>query len=702
VIGRIVAVGIVILGAMAMLAADVPEHPRDIGLTERATTRLAQIDVTVSGGREAIEGLAAADFEVRLGDKLIPDVVVDDLCVMPSPARPEPAAETQAPAPPSQKTQPQKMATATYLLYFEMAHLTQSGRQGSIASAREMLPKLLAGGGRAMIVASAAELKTVVPLTSDLAQLDAALAGMIDDQTTFDTYAATEEIRLSDVVHEMDRSVQLALALARRYAADERWRQERDLRRVSMVLGRLAELDPPKAVLYFSDTMRQNAGEHYLSFFAGSTLTDTNGKPGADAGAILLDASTGALPLDKVVNEAAGLGIRFYTVEGQGMTGSGSPIQARSSASNGGGGNGGNQASPVINSQRIRDSQGTMLSLAAETGGRAFLNGVSPARMASTILGDMSCLYLLSFDPKGFPQDKPLAVSVVVKRPKVKTAVRGRLVIQSESTRMTGRVLSAFATPTAESLANAGGLHVGLIPIAYDDGIFKARVQVALGGSAIPVTTWDVGASVVSKGVVWQDGSGRIQVGVPNVPVVFEKDMDFAPGDYDLVAVAHEVTTDTLVSKEVHGKWPKIDAELASLGPIAVSQPRAGGFLRNGLKQTEGPLVLAEDEPLRADVPTAVIALVCRAKDQKRPLKVVRTLIGETATPVGTTELDLSTDRCAQVVDLIPPKMLGAGRYRFVVTVSSDGNELTRGERSLTLPEPPPAPSPAPPVGGSS
>jgi hypothetical protein len=101
-------------------------------------------------------------------------------------------------------------------------------------------------------------------------------------------------------------------------------------------------------------------------------------------------------------------------------------------------------------------------------------------------------------------------------------------------------------------------------------------------------------------------------------------------------------------------------------------------------------------------MPTAVIALVCRAKDQKRPLRVVRTLIGETETPVGTTQLDLSTDRCAQVVDLIPPKMLGAGRYRFVVTVSSDGNELTRGERSLTLPEPPPAPSPAPPAGGSS
>ena len=98
-------------------------------------------------------------------------------------------------------------------------------------------------------------------------------------------------------------------------------------------------------------------------------------------------------------------------------------------------------------------------------------------------------------------------------------------------------------------------------------------------------------------------------------------------------------------------------------------------------------MIVAEDEPVRADAPTAVIVLVCRAKDQKKPLQVARTLFGEAETPVGTTELDLSQERCAQVVDLIPPKMLGAGRYRFIVTVSSDGKELTRGERAILVPE---------------
>jgi VWFA-related protein len=673
------------------LTAEAPEQPKDVGLTERASTRLAQLDVTVTGAQGAIEGLTAADFEVRLNDKLIPNIIVDDLCVAHRVVEPAVPPESAAGAPAPAAAPAPKASASTYLFYFDMTHLTQSGRQDSIAAAREMLPKLLAGGNRAMIVASAAEMKTVVPLTTDVPRLEAALAGMVGDVTTFDPYAATEGIRRAEIMHELERGVDFATARARQYAAEERWRQERDLRRLGMVLGLLTDFDAPKAVLYFADTMRQNAGEHYLSFFSGSTLSDANGKPQADAGAIRADAATGVLPLDAVINEAAALGIRFYTIEGQGITGESLTIESQISASTIGGGLGGNQPSATANSQGLRDAQGTLVSLASETGGRSFLNGVSPARISAQILGDMSCLYLISFDPKGFAQDKPLAVAVAVKQPKVKLSVRGRLVIQSDAVRVTGRVLSAFASPEAGTNPGNDALRVGVIPVGYENGEFKARVQISVAGSRVPSTTWDIGASLVCRGVVRQDGSGQIQVTLPNTPVVYEQDMDFAPGDYDLVAVAHEAATDTLLSKEIHGTWPNLNAELATLGPIAVSQPRAGGFLRAGQNQTQGAVVIGEDELLRSDVPTAVIALVCRAKDQKRPLRVVRTLVGEQETPVGSTQLDLGTDRCAQVLDLIPKNTLGAGRYRFLVTVSSDGRELTRGEHALVVPEKEPA-----------
>ncbi len=690
-IRRSAVLGVAAAVAAAALAADPQEAPKDVGLVERASTRLAQLDVTVSGPTGQISGLTSSDFQVRVNHKIVPNLLVDDLCiaqpVAPGAGQPDKAVDTPAEAtPPIEAGQ---ASVATYLLYFDMPHLTQSGRKGAIDAAREMIPKLLAGGHRATIIVSAANLKTVVPLTSDVSRLEAALVKMTNDNSTFDTYASLEDNRMADIILELDKSIDSALALAGRFAADERWRQEKELRRLSMVLGRLSELDSPKSVLYFADTMRQNAGEHYLSFFGGTILTDANGKAPPDAAAVLADAATGALPLDNVMNEASGLGIRFYTIEGQGMSVTQTFMQSRSSPSGGGGGNPnrlGNSAPPGLNSQRTRDAQTTLGSLAAETGGRSFINGISPAKMSAQILRDMSCVYLLSFDPGGFPQDQPLTVSVEIKRPNVKSTTRGRLVIQSESTRLTGRVLAAFATPAATD-ASAATVRVGVIPISYKDGRFRARVQVAVPGSTVPITTWDLGASVVSKGVVWQEGSGRIQVSLPNTPVIYEKDMDFAPGDYDLVAVAHEVQTDSVSSKEVHGNWPKLDAELVSLGPIAVSQPKTGGFLRNGRSRTQGAVVVAEDEILSGDSPTAVITLVCRAKDQKRPLKVVRTLVGETSTPVGSTDLDLAKERCGQIVDLIPQRMLGPGTYRFVISVSSDGNELARGERALVVPE---------------
>jgi hypothetical protein len=345
----------------------------------------------------------------------------------------------------------------------------------------------------------------------------------------------------------------------------------------------------------------------------------------------------------------------------------------------------------MLNTQRTRDSQGTLQSIAAETGGRSFINGVTPAKMASQILADMSCVYLLSFDPKGFRQDAPLSVAVKVLRPKVKTTTRGRIVIASESTRLTARLMSAYASPEAKVTTTQ--VRVGIIPVGYRDGLFTARVQVAVPSTNVPGTTWDMGASLVSSGQVAEDGSGRITLHQAGIPAVWEKDMSFSPGEFELIAVAHEMTTDELASKEVRGAWPKLEAELASFGPIAVSQPTKGGFLRNGQTRTSGAVVAGEEDPLRPDAPTAVVSLVCRAKDQKKPIRVVRTLVGDGETPIGTTDLSMDTnERCAQILDLIPARTLGPGSYRYVIAASSGGQELARAERKMFVPDPAPAP----------
>jgi hypothetical protein len=434
-----------------------------------------------------------------------------------------------------------------------------------------------------------------------------------------------------------------------------------------------------------------------MSFFSSQVARPEGDAPSPMAADVALNADTGAVTLDRVVNEAAANGIRFYTIEGQGMAGPTSLISTKGSAStmSTSTGSQSNQASANLNTQRIRDAQGTLQSMAAETGGRSFLNGVPPAKIASQILSDFSCVYLLSFDPAGFRQDAPLMLSVKSLKPKVKTWTRGRIVIASESTRLTARLLSAYAAPEAKVTSTR--VRVGVFPVGYKNGLFTARVQVAAPSTNVPGTTWDMGASLVSSGRVAEDGSGRITLPQAGVPAVWEKDMMFSPGDYELVAVAHDMTSDELASKEVRGSWPKLESELASFGPIAVSQETKGGFLRNGTTRTSGAVIANEEDPLRSDAATAVVSLVCRAKDQKKPIRVVRTLVGENETPVGTTELKMDSDeRCAQILDLIPPKTLGPGSYRYVIVASSAELELARAERKMFVPDPAPTTAAAP------
>jgi hypothetical protein len=124
--------------------------------------------------------------------------------------------------------------------------------------------------------------------------------------------------------------------------------------------------------------------------------------------------------------------------------------------------------------------------------------------------------------------------------------------------------MSAYAAPEAK--VTSAQVRVGVIPVGYKNGLFTARVQVAVPSSKVPGTTWDMGASLVSSGRVAEDGSGRITLPAAGVPAVWEKDMQFSPGEYELVAVAHDVTSDELASKEVRGSWPKLETDRASFG----------------------------------------------------------------------------------------------------------------------------------------
>ena len=642
--------------------------PREIGLIERAERRLAQLDITVLGDEAQLRDLRAEDFEIRINLRRVTDFELDRLCEIVGSVSDDTGDSVLAPS----ESVPVTAPLASYLFYFDQPHLTLGGRQRGLDVAREMITRLLGEHDRAMIVSNAGRLKVHQRFTSDREQLLAALERLEHDREQWDAWAEQEKTRIDEVVRELndDQDVQRAIAKARLFQKEERWRTEQSLRRLEISLGPLIDLESPKALVYFADTLRSNPGEHYLSFF-GYSLQQS--EPGLTP--ISSDGLTASLSFDRVVNEASAHGIRIYSVEARGMADQSDLSGLNPKAYD--------KVKGVSSNSRVRlvDAQETLGDMAAETGGAVFLHGVRAAKIAERIREDSGCLYLASFDPSSFREDVPLRVSVNIDRPGVRVRVRGRMVFPSESTRRTGRLLRAFST--ADEIEDPLSVRAGMVPISFANGVYTVLLQVSVPGTPLPGATWDLGASLVAERKVRNETSGRIQVNEPGVPVVLERELRIKPGSYEVVCVAHETNTGLITSDEIGMTWPAPGEARAVLTPIALVQPVSGAYLRDGQTRLQGSLARGVAEAVRPDRPTALIGLVCRSRRQKGPLSIERSLNGRSEQSFDPLTLDLEDDRCAQVRDLLPADSLTRGFYRYDIRIVEDGQTLQQRSREF-------------------
>jgi VWFA-related protein len=646
------------------------DEPKAIGLVERAGTRLAQLDITVVGPPEVLATLTADDFTIKIHFTKVKEFRLDRLCDLP------PTAEAAAPESeplPDPGTAPQALSRATYLLYFDQTHMTLSGRQRSLELARELVERLIRDGSRGMIVSNAARLEVIEPFTDDAQRLRDALQRLETDRDQWDFFAQTEDARIEEVVRALndEYDIQRAIGLARDYQKEEAWRADRGLRRLKLTLGQLHDPDPPKAVIYFADTMRSNPGEHYLSFF-GDALRTNNSTLGIMASNSLL----GGLPFDGVINEASAQGIRIYTVQAQGLV---SQFDSRSVAS---AAMARTRYAPVSPSRvRVADAQETLSSMSGETGGHAFLNGVGASKIAERIVDDSSCVFLVSFDPTGFAQDSPLRAIVKTRREDIELRARGRIVIQSESARRTSELLRAFGS--AGALSDPFELRAALVPTGFEDGQYSALLQLSVPGTPLQGSTWDLGATLVAREKIRDETSGRLSISGPGVPLIYESEIRFKPGAYELISVAHEGSSGLIASDELRFDWPAIDGSPATVGPIALLQPGEGAFLRDGETRSSGSVARVPSDGVLTDRPVALVGLVCRGRRQKGELEIRRSLVGASVTEFPQLEFDLELDRCAQLRDVVPEMTLAPGFYRYEVRVFQDERKLAEGQREF-------------------
>ena len=659
------------LGGAAGLGADEQREdqkasgPRDIGLAERARRRLAQIDITVIGPPESVASLSAENFTIRVNLHKLREFQIDRLCDAAEPAAPEGEAR------PDRAAVVGAASPATYLFYFDQPLLTMEGRQRSIDVASELIERLVQGGVRAMIVSTARETVIVQGLTTDAALLTRKLEELGEDRRQWDMYAHNEDQRVGDVLRTLNDTDNLsgAVSQASLYQREEYWYMTRSLRRLSITLGQLVDLDPPKALVYFADMVRSNPGEHYLSFFGAYRAAMPQ------LGAMTADALMGGLAFDNVVNAASAQGIRVYTVEARGLTADMDSALPNPSAMT--------RTYTVASPSRVRlgDTHRALENLAAETGGRSFLHGVRASKIAERIVADSSCIYLASFDPSSFPEDTPLRVDVRVDRDDVELRVRGRLVLQSESVRKTSELLRAFSSP--DSIADPFAVDAGLVPTGFSNGTYTALLQIRVPGSPLHGAVWDVGASLVADSKVREKTSGRVSPSGREVPVILEQEWNFRPGAYEVVAVAHETKSGLVASTRVLVDWPSLGhGGDAAVGPIAVLHPAAGAFVRGGRTRASGSVLIPDASPLSTTEPAAFVGLVCRGK-RSDPVRVARRLVGETSHGFPDLEIVHDDQPCAQIRDVVPSNTLRPGYYRYEVRVLSGEQTLANGRRDF-------------------
>ncbi|MBD3867319.1 MAG: hypothetical protein IFK94_04255 [Acidobacteria bacterium] len=663
-------------GLLALLlclpvAAQEEREPKELGLHTRTTSRLFQVDLSVSGDPDVIRSLQPADFKIKIGIHKLTDFILDRVCEYPEAAIDESTGERVESVPVSRP--------GSYLFYFDQPHLTQAGRHNSLVQARELIPMLIRDGNQAMIVSNADRLVTLTGFTSDHGELLAALDVLENDPTQLSTWATMESMRMDSIITAMNDidTVEHAAAVARQHQREDRQITERNFHRLEATLPRLAGLPPPKVVIYFADTLRYNAGELYLGFFSPEVIAVVS-----TLSNMRTDALTARLGFDRVVQQASANSIRFYPIHAEGLT---FEVQRLGLTGLGLSKSG---DIPTVTSDRSRMAQDTLASLAVETGGSHFINGPSSRVIADRIRADLNCLLIVSFDPAPYSMDKPHRLLVKLKRKGAKLHSRGQVLFQSESKKLTDRLLAAFTAPGSDDPQIS--VIESLIPLDYEGGEFKALLQVAVSGVPVPGARWDVGASVVDShsGVI--DASGQMTVSAPGAPVIFEQEMSLSPGPFQIVSVAHEHVTGLVASSEGGTDWPKPDPDHPSMGPIALVQPVEAVFVRDGNVRGQGSLALGDDRPALTDRPTALVGLVCTGKGKNRwdNTRVERRLIGDAAVSFPDLMPESSRDRCIQVRDVIPAYTLVEGSFRYEIELYRDDEKLTGSSRIFNATKP--------------
>ncbi len=680
------------------------EAPRRIGVAEHVQVPLVLIDVVVRDSKDRpVPGLTLADFEL-LVDRLPVDPndieTFEENC-SPMEIAPPPAVATAA-----QALTPEAPAPATaasvggrhFVLFFDFSHLSLNGRYQSLHAARRYLAGTNVSDEQFMILAYKNSLRLVQDFTSSREILMGRLDGLAGEVASLET-EVLEEFSKQRELSQPQRDPASAgtcigrLQLASSFATEEEARARRAIRTMEDLMPGLAALPGRKALVLFSDALRDEPGIQFLSM-AGST-PDSVG----------IDVQNDLLLLTREANAA---GVALYTVYASGLEDVSQAAMAR----------GPDPTEGFESSFRLdltgasRAGLDAALSLQAtlstETGGRAIQRTNDVAKVLAVARQDMSCHYLLGYRSPGAGNNQRHSL-IVRLRPDAegharRYDVRHRpyFIDYAPGERRDRVMRSALDLPSLHKTIPVTLEAFALAPSRFGRQLLIKAIVPLSALSLLPAGEDRLEGSVRVKGEITRNGdvSCKVDVEVPvAVPrggtqgnLIYETGCVLVPGTHDLAVAVMDLSSQEVGASLERMSVPPLpgrnetfvsDIHLWAQDPEAVlvsSQVREIGMNeRLAGEKTVGWLPLGR-RLLSPGQAAMISVLLCPARPDdvsaETPVRVRRTLKGDGKQVVADfrdlimTEPPDPASGCYQLLHRVPKDTLGSGVYTFTLQAS--------------------------------
>ncbi len=709
-----------------------------IGKTERVEVNLVLIDVVVRDRKDRpVAGLTLDDFELRVDNTLVgPDGIesFEEICPAPlvdAPDDHKALAKAPSPAAPDANLRPAPALTHVsprhIVVYFDFSQMSHPAVSHSIEGARRILASQLTPNDRVMILAFRRELRLVEEFTSNAALLTSRLEALSKDNTILDSSVLEEPQTLASIAsvpRDLNGAYTARRALASIYATMEQSRARRSLKTLEDLMPALVGLKGRKALVLFTDSLRDEPGVQYLSLAHSSP---------AAVGVTLVD------DLLRLTREANAAGVSIYTIHAGGLEDTALNPANDSRAHNVTFAGVTEGAAPhtkgMLESSMgdLRETQeaaragldaalALQTTLATETGGRALQRTNDLGAILNTARQDLSCYYLIGYRHPGRGDGRRHNMVVKLKPRPGGGSTRGLALRyrpyftdSSAEDRRLRLLRSALAAPemfssipvTAEAfdLAPEGGGRRVLIKMSVPlealsllpDGKGGLQGGIRVEGEVISRDDAQEPACAFQQELpVEIPEAAKISSGsaAPR-GLVFETGCLLKPGTYAMTVVALDPATQAIGARR-----STISIKPATVGEPSVEEVHlwtrdpglivfASGAERIGVGDAQGearfvPMSRRRMGPGQEALLSFLLCLPRDASppDARRPIQVTRSLLGEGGATVATLkELTLSdppdpATGCYQVTSGIPGGTLGDGVYTFSVHVdglSSDG-----------------------------